>query len=520
MKLATSRWFVLLNLLGLAVLFAALQWNTYTMPFERDEGEYAYSAWIMKEGLVPYRDSFLQKPPMIVYTYLLGQVIDAHALWPPRMLASLFTLLAAFLIGALTKELHGARAGWISVWLFLLLSMLPIFLPYAANTERFLLLPILGVLYLFVRFGASAPRWVWAVAGFAGFVAVLYKQVAVVPVACIGLLWLIDTWKQYHSFGACLRRGGIALLSGAVTLLLVLGFFIWRNVLSELIQCTVTFNYFYGQVEGYKTEFFGAMMGFLAEQWWPLLILLVFYFLNRPRRWGDVSLLFALSLAIASQDINGHYYILMVPFLAIMCAGGLEMFFGWIESKVRADVGSARLRFAVSAFLIAVLFLPLRGTVFLQPNALSELVYPGNPFVESSIVANRVRELLPANQRLFIAGSEPQILYESKRLSLTRFDLMYPLTMPTPFARQYQEAVITALRDSLPRVVVVATSQTSWFYQLGSDTEFPLQIQRMLDSLHYEFVGGFVRDENGSRWEEPISRSRVQLCSLVLLKRE
>ena len=188
MKLQKSQRIVLLNLLGLTILFIALQWNTYTMPFERDEGEYAYSAWIMKEGFVPYRDSFLQKPPMIIYTYVLGELINPHALWPPRALASLFTLFTAMLIGFTTKRLYGARAGWTSVWMFFLLSMLPIFLPYAANTEKFLLLPLIGILYLYVRFGPDAPLWAWVVAGIAGSIAVLYKQVAFMPVAAIGFL--------------------------------------------------------------------------------------------------------------------------------------------------------------------------------------------------------------------------------------------------------------------------------------------------------------------------------------------
>ena len=53
---------------GLLGLLLLTQWNWFSMPFERDEGEYAYSAWLMKDGGVPYRDAFLQKPPMVVYT--------------------------------------------------------------------------------------------------------------------------------------------------------------------------------------------------------------------------------------------------------------------------------------------------------------------------------------------------------------------------------------------------------------------------------------------------------------------
>ena len=46
------------------------------MPLERDEGEYVYAAWLMRTGKgVPYLDSDLQKPPMIVYTYGLVEAV-------------------------------------------------------------------------------------------------------------------------------------------------------------------------------------------------------------------------------------------------------------------------------------------------------------------------------------------------------------------------------------------------------------------------------------------------------------
>ena len=53
-----------------------MQWNWFAMPLERDEGEYVYAAWLMRTGKgVPYLDSDLQKPPMIVYTYGLVEAV-------------------------------------------------------------------------------------------------------------------------------------------------------------------------------------------------------------------------------------------------------------------------------------------------------------------------------------------------------------------------------------------------------------------------------------------------------------
>lgn len=59
-------------------LFAGWLWllcfNTIASPFQRDEGEYAYSAQLLREGGVPYKEAFMQKPPMIIYTYYLAKL--------------------------------------------------------------------------------------------------------------------------------------------------------------------------------------------------------------------------------------------------------------------------------------------------------------------------------------------------------------------------------------------------------------------------------------------------------------
>jgi len=67
---------------------------------------------------MPYENSFLQKPPLIIYTYALGQLISENNFWPPRLLAFLSLVLTAFLIYLIAKQEFGERAGWIGAFLF------------------------------------------------------------------------------------------------------------------------------------------------------------------------------------------------------------------------------------------------------------------------------------------------------------------------------------------------------------------------------------------------------------------
>ena len=80
-----------LGLLSLMLLFVGLRWRTYDRPLIRDEGEYAYSAELLKRGVPPYEYSYLQKPPMIVYTYAVASLLGPETFWTPRIMAYLFT---------------------------------------------------------------------------------------------------------------------------------------------------------------------------------------------------------------------------------------------------------------------------------------------------------------------------------------------------------------------------------------------------------------------------------------------
>src|SRR5215510_2910887 len=85
----SNRGKVVAAVLLLAVAFVALRWNTFTSPFERDEGEYAYGAWLMRQGILPYQNAFMQKPPMILYTYFVGESFGGGVL-APHVLGALF----------------------------------------------------------------------------------------------------------------------------------------------------------------------------------------------------------------------------------------------------------------------------------------------------------------------------------------------------------------------------------------------------------------------------------------------
>ena len=106
-------------------MFVALRWNTFDAPLVRDEGEYAYAGQLLRHGSLPYAGSFLQKPPMVAYSYALAGAVAPKLYWAPRILAYLFAALATVLLGLIARREFGKGTGTIVMWLVTPMLLLP-----------------------------------------------------------------------------------------------------------------------------------------------------------------------------------------------------------------------------------------------------------------------------------------------------------------------------------------------------------------------------------------------------------
>jgi hypothetical protein len=92
---------------------------------------------------------------------------------------------------------------------------------------------------------------------------------------------------------------------------------------------------------------------------------------------------------------------------------------------------------------------------------------------------------------------------------------MYPLMMPTGLAGQYQSEAIRDLDTHPPKLIVVATSNTSWLRQHGTPPAFDDYLKGILGAK-YERLGGYVLGEHSGSWREPLADADFYKCSLIL----
>ncbi len=270
--------------LGLFALFAFLRWNNFSAPLIRDEGEYACCAQLLQHGGMPYRDVFMQKPPMIIYSYWLADRLVPQ-LFAPRLLAALAVALATGLLGFIARREFGAGVAWLAMGLMSIMVFLPGIYQFTANTEMFLLAPLLGICALYSHGRTSGHAgWHWLGAGFLAVTALLYKSTALPVLLFIFIVWSVELWRKTPDHRPMLRAYVRLLVGALIAAALELGYFALRGGWPALWDCTVTFNRHYVASDNFSWLYVAAKLKLFWTAWWILFLLTAAAFWKSSRR--------------------------------------------------------------------------------------------------------------------------------------------------------------------------------------------------------------------------------------------
>jgi MFS family permease len=501
----------------IAALFIAIRWNFYNVPFDRDEGEYAYCAWLMHRGITPYEHSFMQKPPLIIYIYYLAQVIAPSSLWAPRALASLFLAGTIVLIGLIAFRERGKRAGIIAASIMTAMFSFPFLMVNSANTEEFMLLLLIALLALYTFRKEDPKWWHWVVAGGLLAASILFKPIGIFVGLFVIIHWLWERYAKKKRLQDIASPLIMVLLGFVIITLLSFLYFFIKGGIKDFWESAVIFNLYYANEQGYGFSAMVPHFKLFFANWWIVILALVYYAVIRPKRfWFYVGLLF-FALAGIYQSSVGHYYILILPFLALITAFSVDE----ISSKLKSS--SDRILFAalITVSIIYVIIFPIQFQYTMTGEDLSLWIYgKDNPFTESRVVADEISRLTTPNDLVYIAGSEPQILWYANRFSPTRFVISYPHSMNTAKAGEYQKEVISNLGDREPKVIVLSQRQSSGFAGRNSPTLLFNYLMAMLAS-DYDLAGGYVwYDGSSGAYVEEFKENDIGKASLLLFVRK
>lgn len=505
--------------LGVFALLAVLRWNSLDAPLVRDEGEYAYAAQLLNRGLLPYEYAFVQKPPMVIYSYALSGAIAPNVFWFPRVLGGLSAALTTCLLGWIARREFGPGFALPAMWLLTPMLLFPGLWQFAANTETFMLAPLLGTVAVYVgsrpgRGGLTA--WFWA--GFLGATTLWYKYTALPMLALLFAVWSVEQLRTGTGIRRLFGRWLLGIGGAGVASFAALGLFLFRDGGQRLWECTVTYNRYYTAAAGFGMAALWSTLQLFLADWWILFLLPAILVVSRRQRvWFWVGMFLAAWISTGASS-HGHYYLVVMPFWALLTAVAINDLAAWVAAKQKWPLSG--LRRALTAAVLLLLCLPDLPWVACSKQEFAAVKAGGeNPFIESRAVAGRVAELTAPNDSVFVAGSEPQILCYAKRLSPTRFVIAYPLMIPTPLAEGYQRETVRDLERHPPAVIVLARLGTSWLQQAQSPPVLLEYLENLLVD-RYERVGGWVADGQSGHWQEPLPDQDMANSSLVLFRQK
>ncbi len=494
-----SRHIFIVLIFGIVILSIILRWNSFSAPFERDEGDYAYSAWLLRQNIPPYQNSFLQKPPMIIYTYFVGFLMNKEAVWPYRILALVFDIVTVFLVGAIVKKLKNITLAFAAMYLMVFMLSFYYF-TYAANTERFMLAPLTGLLCLYVYFRNDKRRRIQFFAGCLGAAAVLYKPICLLVVMAIYVAWLLNIRAKSKKFSNLLPFCFSVLFGLVLTTGLTFSYFIFRTRPSYLINQLIFFNSFYAATYVGRIDFLLLHIFVIAINWFLMIAIITLGLAARFREKVFYVFLVAVALISIYPTNIGHYYLLLAPFLVILFSLCLESL---SKTKVVKSKIEPNKFIIVGTLLVIITVLPV-NLVFmsLTPNQLVKRVYWSESlFPEARVVSGVIKDRTKPSDYVFVFGSEPEVNFYSKRMSPDRFAYLNYVLWPTPFSKNYIEELVSSLNVNSPKIIVVVPNLSP------VPQEFSDYMNEKLAS-EYALIGGYLGDETRGGWMFFDSQSR------------
>lgn len=423
----------------------------YTEVLDTDEAGHAVHSWVWMDGGTPYVDFVDNKQPLLYAAYAATFAVFGRTLLAVHWLTLPWLLLTAYLIGRLARKAWGTPgAERMAALVFTLFGTAYLEKDMlASNTEVLMNLPLVAAFVVLLEaprtpdgdYRPGAGRLVGA--GVLLGVATLFNLKAGIgaPVLSLWLLWR----GRLRGLGWIAALGAASLLPWLVTA----GWFASRGALEEMVYWNFLLNRKYASagvplwmVDLRRGILYGfpRLLLFLAATvvpWVAALWTLKPGTLTAARsadgpqvRLAQLWVLASFLPVCAGGRLYGHYFVQLLPPMALLAAGPLSGLWGWLvgaPAPASPTQGRGlRLRRAVQVLaavfaLIPVVGLTVAGHIRIARGSLDGL----RP--EVGEVAAYVRAHSCAEERIFVWGYWSQLYYYAHRLPAARF--VYPQTL-------------------------------------------------------------------------------------------
>lgn len=490
--------FALVSLVVLLAAIALVRARFLSLPFERDEGEYAYAARLLLDGLLPYAHVYNMKLPGAYASYaaifaLLGESVRSVRLG--HIAVNLATTAIAFLWA---RRHFSAMPALVASAVFGGLSLGRDIQGLFANAEVFLLLPAMIGLWL-----------VWPAQGFAGKrnlilagvtlgLAFVIKQQAAIYIAWAAAFVALRHWHLGASKPRAVLNAALLLAAAAMPFAITCAAFAFKGHFAEMWFWTFTYSRQYVSQAGLADAWVNFKHyspfrtdNIVAVVWLAALAGCVVASLRPQHR---AKGLVVASLLAASACATGvglyfrpHYFALMLPAIAMSAAAGTAAIASWLRSRSPSFAGASPAIIAIAT--MSIILAGNASYLFsMSPMQVSRATFGFEPFPEAVVIGRWLEEHTTPDQTIAVVGSEPEIYFHANRRAATGFIYMYALMERHPFAKDMQRRLREEIEANCPEYVLFVATPSSWNRTPESDLGV-LEWFTQYREAHYERVG-------------------------------
>ena len=485
------RYWDTLSLFVILLIITKLRFPFLEIPLERDEGAYAYMAQLLLEGVPPYTQAYSLYFPGVFIIYaltflILGQTI--FAIHFCLLVATLITIVIIFLIG---KKLFDPLTGIISGATFGLLGLNPYAQGLFSHGEPFTMLFICSGVYLLLLSIDSEKKILFLWSGLFFGLGLLIKQNVFVFIGLpiVYLCWSLLKKPRlkrkfyldaifYFTFGYFIPLAIFfifCLITGSLEQMFFWTFIMPTEMTPPISISRAVYQFKILTLPIIKSSplFFGvAAIGLLSPLWDKssrLAVLFIVIFL--------VFSFFTMSLVFY---FRAHYFLCLFPATALLTGVGF-----YSMNNLIKKISLRRINPIITAVFVFIFFsysiFDQRKFFFqTKPETVSRIIYGNNPFPESLVIADYIKEHSSPSDKIAILGSEPQILFYADRVSASKHIFMYYLMGNHLHALSMQKEAMADIELTKPPILINVVIPTSWLFQKDSK------------SMLFHWLDGFV----------------------------
>jgi len=466
---------VVFGVFVLAICMIRMRW--LVMPLDRDEAEYAYMGKLVLNGVAPYKEAYNMKLPGIYYMYALIMAVfgqSSKAIHTGLLFLNAGTMI--FLFFALRK-IFNPIVGLLSSGFYGLMAMTVYVVGFSAQATHFAVFFLAVSLFFFSKYGEKKALLYAALTGAMIGAAFLMKQQAVYFILFVGISFVsLEILSKPLSIVNSIKRIAVFAASVFIPYVLVLlnvwiggtfeKFWFWTVVYARKYTSNISFE----QGKEFFSQHFGRI--FDEHQWIFISaivgVALLFFrkFSAFQRVFALLFLIFAFLATTPGFYFRDHYFVVLLPAVALLAAIGLSEVSKFISEKIKMPAIYIVLPLLFSVVLFFhILSATKEYYATARPKKLHKEIFNTNPFTEAIEVADYIKQNSGPQDEVAVLGSEPEIPFYADRKSATGYLYTYGLVEKQEYNLKMQEEMISEIEKSRPLFLVFCNVYFSWSTQ-------------------------------------------------------